>query len=121
MSVPSFVFQARTLAKKLICFFSTRLLSYRLKREFSIEKNDGSDTSANGTARIREHLESLEGDAGLTYKILPRIDQTAMYGSVYARLTEGGCIGLFPEGSSRSSFDEVDHAILPGLVVLNSY
>ncbi|KAL7417092.1 glycerol-3-phosphate O-acyltransferase [Mrakia frigida] len=77
----------------------------KLKREFSIEKNDGSDTSANGTARIREHLESLEGDAGLTYKILPRIDQTAMYGSVYARLTEGGCIGLFPEGGSHDRTD----------------
>ena len=39
------------------------------------------------------------GKPGLTYKVVPHIDQAAMFGAVYNNLKNGGCIGIFPEGS----------------------
>lgn len=38
------------------------------------------------------------GEKGSMYKCLPFVDQTQMYSSVYERLEEGGCLGIFPEG-----------------------
>ena len=66
----------------------------RLKGEFRSE-------SGKGTSRVREKLAEVnaEGIAGLSFKILPFIDQQEMYRGVYQRLKEGGCIGIFPEGS----------------------
>ncbi|GAA6064453.1 hypothetical protein JCM10212_005202 [Sporobolomyces blumeae] len=42
---------------------------------------------------------------GTTYKVLPHVDQTSMYSSVYKALTEGGSIGIFPEGGSHDRTD----------------
>ena len=42
------------------------------------------------------------GEKGSMYKCLPFVDQTQMYSSVYERLEEGGCLGIFPEGESPS-------------------
>ncbi|KAL8291488.1 hypothetical protein RQP46_002466 [Phenoliferia psychrophenolica] len=42
---------------------------------------------------------------GLPYKILPYVDQTRMYSSVYQKLKDGGCIGIFPEGGSHDRTD----------------
>jgi glycerol-3-phosphate O-acyltransferase / dihydroxyacetone phosphate acyltransferase len=63
----------------------------RLKKEFGGE-------SGKGTGKFLDTL--AERDVkGLEYKILPFVDQGEMYGAVYARLKEGGCIGIFPEGT----------------------
>lgn len=35
---------------------------------------------------------------GTEYQCLPYVDQTEMYASVYEKLAEGGCLGIFPEG-----------------------
>eukprot|EP00128_Syssomonas_multiformis_P003960 Colp12_sorted_trinity150504_noHs@29214 len=35
------------------------------------------------------------------YKILPHIDQSTVYESVWATLFDGNCIGIFPEGGSH--------------------
>jgi len=32
---------------------------------------------------------------------LPKLDQSFMYDAVWARLKEGGCVGIFPEGGSH--------------------
>lgn len=63
----------------------------RLKKEFGGE-------SGKGTAKVIDALANTEA-AGLPYKILPYVDQQTMYGAVYDRLKEGGCIGIFPEGA----------------------
>lgn len=65
----------------------------RIKKEFGGE-------SGKATSRIRQKLQenSEKGETGLEYKRLPFIDQQKMYKFVYKRLTEGGCIGIFPEG-----------------------
>jgi len=69
----------------------------RIKREFGGEQGKG-------TARIREQIE-IEGKAGLTFKILPHVDQQDMYGHVFRCLQDGGCIGIFPEGGSHDRTD----------------
>ena len=70
----------------------------RLKKEF------GGD-SGKSTIRIREKLSELlaQGKPGLEFKRIPHIDQQEMYHHVYQCLTEGGCIGIFPEGSIPTS------------------
>lgn len=70
----------------------------KLKKEFGGE-------SGKGTSRVREKIEEAieKGKDGLTFKVLPYIDQQGMYGEVYQRLKEGGCIGIFPEGLSNHS------------------
>lgn len=58
------------------------------------------DKSATGTERIRAKIEQV---GALSFKLMPYIDQHDMYGSVYKRLKEGGCIGIFPEGTDPLS------------------
>lgn len=71
----------------------------KIKREFGGE---------NGklTSRIREKTEELKtnGVFGMDYKRLPHIDQQETFRHVYQRLTEGGCIGIFPEGPCPELF-----------------
>lgn len=38
---------------------------------------------------------------GSKFKVAPHVDQTAVYDAVFARLTAGGCVGIFPEGGSH--------------------
>jgi glycerol-3-phosphate O-acyltransferase / dihydroxyacetone phosphate acyltransferase len=66
----------------------------RLKKEFGGE-------SGRGTNKILDALEERKVE-GLEYKVLPYVDQSEMYGAVYEKLKQGGCIGIFPEGSSFS-------------------
>lgn len=67
----------------------------RIKKEFGGE-------NGKGTARFREAVKESQGK-GITYRALPFVDQQEMYGYVYQRLKEGGCIGIFPEGASQFS------------------
>jgi len=66
----------------------------RLKAEFVIPSKDGS-SNLKASKRVQTEGDSKEG---LEYKILPHVDQEETYGSVFQRLNEGGCIGVFPEG-----------------------
>lgn len=69
----------------------------RVKKEFGGE-------NGKGTTRFREAVKE-SGGKGITYKALPFVDQQEMYGHVYQRLKEGGCIGIFPEGGSHDRTD----------------
>ncbi|GAA5841523.1 hypothetical protein JCM11251_001251 [Rhodosporidiobolus azoricus] len=42
---------------------------------------------------------------GVSYKVLPHVDQSSMYSAVYQKLVDGGCIGIFPEGGSHDRTD----------------
>lgn len=48
---------------------------------------------------------SIKGPApdfkGTKYKLAPHTDQTTVYEAVFARLRNGGCVGIFPEGGSH--------------------
>ena len=65
----------------------------RIKTEFH------SDTEK-CTKLVREKAEEAksQGIDGLTFKVLPYIDQNEMYQHVYQRLHEGGSIAIYPEG-----------------------
>ena len=65
----------------------------KIKREFGGE-------NGKVTSRIREKTEELKinGVFGMDFQCLPHIDQQETFRHVYKRLTEGGCIGIFPEG-----------------------
>ena len=39
--------------------------------------------------------------AGTAYKVAPHVDQSEMYDAVFRSLSDGGCIGIFPEGGSH--------------------
>jgi glycerol-3-phosphate O-acyltransferase/dihydroxyacetone phosphate acyltransferase len=39
--------------------------------------------------------------AGTAYKVAPHVDQSEMYDAVFRNLSDGGCIGIFPEGGSH--------------------
>ncbi|KAF8582673.1 glycerol-3-phosphate O-acyltransferase [Ramaria rubella] len=74
--------------------------------ELRVKKEFGGD-SGKGTLRIREQVEKARqaGRRGLSYKILPFVDQQEMYANVFKCLKEGGCIGIFPEGGSHDRTD----------------
>lgn len=38
---------------------------------------------------------------GVSYKVAPHVDQSEMYDSVFRSLSDGGCVGIFPEGGSH--------------------
>ncbi|BGP13962.1 hypothetical protein JCM10213_005545 [Rhodosporidiobolus nylandii] len=42
---------------------------------------------------------------GVSFKVLPHVDQSSMYSAVYQKLTDGGAIGIFPEGGSHDRTD----------------
>ncbi|KAJ5904485.1 acyltransferase [Penicillium tannophilum] len=42
-----------------------------------------------------------DGRKGATFKIAPHVDQSRMFSAVYEELSNGGCIGIFPEGGSH--------------------
>lgn len=65
----------------------------RLKKEF------GGDDMSTGRFRVKVSELQAQGKPGLEYKRIPHIDQQEIYHHVYQCLTEGGCIGIFPEGS----------------------
>ena len=71
----------------------------RIKREFGGE-------SGKGTSRIRERVSELqqEGVKGIEFKKLPFVDQQEMYRHVHQCLSEGGSIGIFPEGRPLIGF-----------------
>ncbi|KAK2733169.1 hypothetical protein FQN57_002288 [Myotisia sp. PD_48] len=42
---------------------------------------------------------------GSKFKIAPHVDQTQVYNAVFDTLTQGGCVGIFPEGGSHDRPD----------------
>jgi glycerol-3-phosphate O-acyltransferase/dihydroxyacetone phosphate acyltransferase len=65
----------------------------KLKREFGKE-------GGKGTSKILERLKESSAP-GLSYKVVPYVDQQEMYMHVYEKLKNGGCVGIFPEGVSE--------------------
>ncbi|KAI9308649.1 hypothetical protein BJ944DRAFT_254437 [Cunninghamella echinulata] len=47
------------------------------------------------------HLLSTHLDDGMTYKVIPHVDQGQLYEKVHERLNNGGSIVIFPEGGSH--------------------
>ncbi|KAH9048128.1 glycerol-3-phosphate O-acyltransferase [Lactarius hengduanensis] len=72
----------------------------KIKREFGGE-------SGKVTNRIKEKLDELkaQGINGMEFKRLPFIDQEETFRHVYQRLTDGACVGIFPEGGSHDRTD----------------
>ncbi|CCL99136.1 uncharacterized protein FIBRA_01151 [Fibroporia radiculosa] len=56
---------------------------------------------------IMEKLKELHAQCvpGFEFKLMPHVNQQDMYHHVYERLTQGGCIGIFPEGGSHDRTD----------------
>ncbi|KAH9934780.1 uncharacterized protein B0H18DRAFT_978214 [Fomitopsis serialis] len=75
--------------------------------KLKIKKEFGGDGGGKSTLKIRQKVSELqaEGQPGLDFKKIPHIDQQDMYHHVYQCLTEGGCIGIFPEGGSHDRAD----------------
>ncbi|GAA5848725.1 hypothetical protein JCM8547_004608 [Rhodosporidiobolus lusitaniae] len=54
----------------------------------------------------KKAMEGLKAKAdGVPFKVLPHVDQSSMYSSVYQKLVDGGCVGIFPEGGSHDRTD----------------
>ncbi|WFC95780.1 hypothetical protein MBRA1_002434 [Malassezia brasiliensis] len=66
----------------------------RLKKELQGENVDKA---------LRGELHGKE--PGAAYKCLPYVDQREMYASVYECLSNGKCLGIFPEGGSHDRTD----------------
>ena len=84
----------------------------RIKKEFkdqrAIDALNGkipTDPRSKGAKKSAEKEIAAPKGPGCTYHCLPFVDQTQMYASVYERLAEGGCIGIFPEGGSHDRTD----------------
>eukprot|EP00405_Crypthecodinium_cohnii_P017473 CAMPEP_0206456844 /NCGR_PEP_ID=MMETSP0324_2-20121206/22608_1 /ASSEMBLY_ACC=CAM_ASM_000836 /TAXON_ID=2866 /ORGANISM="Crypthecodinium cohnii, Strain Seligo" /LENGTH=503 /DNA_ID=CAMNT_0053927853 /DNA_START=407 /DNA_END=1918 /DNA_ORIENTATION=+ len=50
------------------------------------------------------------------YKVIPRVDQTAVYSEVHKALKNGDCIGIFPEGGSHDRASLLD--LKPGVAIM---
>lgn len=51
--------------------------------------------------RLETPAEPSSSSDGHKYKVLPKVDQSAMYNAVYSGLKQGKCLGIFPEGGSH--------------------
>ncbi len=67
----------------------------------------GGSADIKATSRIQHELEAalrppadseLKPKEGLAYKALPYVEQGKVYGAVYKEFSEGGVVGIFPEG-----------------------
>mmetsp|Transcript_8013 Transcript_8013/g.18717 ORF Transcript_8013/g.18717 Transcript_8013/m.18717 type:complete len:696 (+) Transcript_8013:107-2194(+) len=56
------------------------------------------------TLQLEEGSEPIPSFEG-TYKVLPKVDQSAMYNAVHQGLGQGQCLGIFPEGGSHDRTD----------------
>jgi glycerol-3-phosphate O-acyltransferase/dihydroxyacetone phosphate acyltransferase len=72
----------------------------RLKKPFSgnvamrqLTGQDIKDEKADATL--------TQGFKGTKFEVAPHVDQGEVYSSVFKKLHEGGCIGIFPEGGSH--------------------
>ncbi|PTB68896.1 hypothetical protein BBK36DRAFT_1207107 [Trichoderma citrinoviride] len=73
--------------------FKTQLALQQLTGRDDIdEEGRFTNKSANGPA---------PGFKGTKFKLAPHTDQSKVYEAVFARLRNGGCVGIFPEGGSH--------------------
>lgn len=99
----------------------------RLKRPFKgdvalrqltgreIKDEDGS--TMNGD--VEKQIQRARDNDGTSFKVAPKVDQTKVYDAVFHKLSQGGCIGIFPEGGSH---DRTELLPLKGKVLFfNSY
>lgn len=98
---------------KSLNFAAAEVVEVLSDTELRVKKEFGGD-SGKGTTRIRAAiLEAAEnGEKGIPYKQLPFVDQQDMYRHVYQRLTDGGCIGIFPEGKLYSRDSHIGAEII---------
>jgi glycerol-3-phosphate O-acyltransferase/dihydroxyacetone phosphate acyltransferase len=89
--------QTQIMLSKSLNFAVAEVIEIISDTELRIKKEFGGE-NGKGTARFREAVKESDGK-GIAYKALPFVDQQMMYGHVYQRLKEGGCIGIFPEGT----------------------
>jgi len=54
--------------------------------------------------------------ANASFKVLPKVDQSAVYGQVHKALKDGDCIGIFPEGGSHDRTGLLD--LKPGVAIM---
>lgn len=78
----------------------------RLKRPFkgklALKQLTGrDDIDENGNFTNKDVAGPASGYQGTKYKLAPHTDQTKVYEAVFARLRNGGCVGIFPEGGSH--------------------
>lgn len=59
------------------------------------------DIDDNGNFKNKELKGPAPGYEGTKFKLAPHTDQTKVYEAVFARLRNGGCVGIFPEGGSH--------------------
>lgn len=80
-----------------------------LPRETGYAMGEVVEVLSDDTVRIKKPftnevaIHALE--RGTTYKCFPYVDQKQMYANVYQRLSEGGCLCIFPEGGSHDRTD----------------
>lgn len=70
-------------------------------RNAMVQLTGRDDVDEHGGFKDKEQRGIKEGHKGTKFKLAPHIDQTKVYEAVFARLTNGGCVGLFPEGGSH--------------------
>ncbi|PQE33903.1 putative CTR1 suppressor protein [Rutstroemia sp. NJR-2017a WRK4] len=59
------------------------------------------DVDENGKFKNESVKGTKEGFEGTKYKAAPKVDQTQVYDAVFDRLSQGGAVGIFPEGGSH--------------------
>lgn len=84
----------------------------KVKKEWKDEKakqalngNKGPPSKSKSGASTPVGTPEEDTRPGTEYQCLPYVDQTEMYASVYEKLAEGGCLGIFPEGGSHDRTD----------------
>lgn len=60
-------------------------------------------------------------NAGVSYKVLPKVNQSTMYDMVYQSLNQGKCLGIFPEGGSHDRTDILPLKAGVAIIALGAY
>lgn len=90
---------------KSVSSATTEVVEVISDTEVRVKKPFGGDNAQTATT-VQEKLDGIRanGGHGLTYRVLPYVNQTETYKDVYKELQEGGCVGIFPEGESYPKF-----------------
>lgn len=63
---------------------------------------------------------ALDVDAAVKFKLVPKVDQSSLFGGCWDLLHRGRCLGIFPEGGSHDRTDLLDIKAGVALMVLGA-
>mmetsp|Transcript_20095 Transcript_20095/g.45417 ORF Transcript_20095/g.45417 Transcript_20095/m.45417 type:complete len:701 (-) Transcript_20095:35-2137(-) len=95
-----------------------------------VQPGDQLAISGQQPVKVKEVLSETEltleveleaSESATSFKVVPKVDQSAMYDEVYRGLRRGRCLGIFPEGGSHDRTDLLPLKAGVAIIALDAY